>query len=59
MSLERFMKVYSYLPLEERKLTIVIINGEPISWTRAYTETSKNTKLGNKILKKLIEKDLI
>lgn len=59
MSLERFMKVYSFLPIEERKLTVVIIDGEPVNWARAYKEINEDTPLGKKILKKLIEKRLI
>jgi hypothetical protein len=59
MSLERFMKVYSYLPLEERKLTIVVIGGQPINWKRAYEEIKKETKLGEQIQKKLIKLNLI
>lgn len=56
---ERFIKVYSYLPIEERKLTVVIIDGEPINWARAYKEIKTNSELGKQILKKLIERDLI
>ena len=59
MDIERFMKIYSFLPLEERKLTVVIIDGEPINWARAYKEIADKTPLGEKIFNKLIEKDVI
>ncbi|MBI2675720.1 MAG: hypothetical protein HYX24_04640 [Candidatus Aenigmarchaeota archaeon] len=59
MSMERFMKVYSYLPLEERKLTVLVMDGEPISWARAYKEIRDKTGLGDKILRKMAEKDII
>ena len=59
MSLERFIKVYASLPLEERKLTIVIIDDQPISWIRAHEEIKKDTELGKKIQKKLEEEDII
>jgi hypothetical protein len=55
MSLENFVKVYDYLPLEERKMTIAIIDGEPINWKRANEEIIKKTKLGGRI-QKLMEK---
>ncbi len=59
MSMERFMKVYSYLPLEERKLTVLVMQGEPISWARAYKEIKDKTPLGEEMLKKMVEKDII
>lgn len=58
MSLERFIKVFASISLEERKLTIAIINDQPVSWIRAYEEIRNNTKLGKKIQEKL-EKDEI
>ena len=59
MSLERFMKVYSNLPINLRKETVVVIDKEPISWDVANNEISNDTELGKKILKKLIEMDII
>lgn len=53
------MKVYSFLPLEERKLTVIVIGSEPISWAKAYKEIKEKTPLGDRILKKLIEKGLV
>ena len=59
MDIARFMKIYSFLPIEERKLTVVVIDGEPISWVRAYKEIKDKTPLGEAIFNKLVEKNLI
>ncbi len=59
MDSERFIKIYSFLPLEERKLTVAIIDGEPINWVRAYKEITGKTPLGERIFQKLVEKGLI
>lgn len=56
---ERFFKVYANLPIEERKLTVVVIEKEPISWDLAHEEIKNNTKRGEKILKTLTGLDLI
>lgn len=53
---ERFFKVYSNLPITEREKTIVILDGEPISWNWAYEEIKNGTDRGAKVLK--ILKDL-
>tara|TARA_Y100000310_G_C20644276_1_gene795698 strand:- start:886 stop:1059 length:174 start_codon:yes stop_codon:yes gene_type:complete len=52
---ERFFKVYSTLPIEERKNPIIVINNEPISWQLAHEEVNNQTKRGEKIIKLLIE----
>ena len=49
------MKVYSNLPIKIRKEIILVIDGQPITWEIAYMEIKNNTKLGKKILKKLME----
>ena len=51
----RFHKIYDNLPLEERKRVIVVINNEPMSWEIARVELNNKTKIGDQILKKLIE----
>lgn len=56
---DRFMKVYSKLPLEERDQPILIIEDEPVSWKMAYREIINRTKLGEKIIKKLVEMNII
>jgi len=59
MSSERFMKVYSNLPLNLRKDIILVIDKEPITWNVAYLEIKGKTKKGDKILKKLMELKII
>lgn len=56
---ERFVRVYNNLPLDERKLPIVVIQGETLSWSRCYVEIIGKTKLGKKIGEKLIKLDII
>ena len=50
---ENFLKAYANLPEDERSQTIIIIDGEPYSWKRAYDEIKVGTKLVNKILEKM------
>ncbi|MBS3124405.1 hypothetical protein J4437_07305 [Candidatus Woesearchaeota archaeon] len=56
---DRFYKVYTGLPLEERKIPIVIIEDMPINWNLAREEIDNNTERGEKILKTLIELEII
>jgi len=56
---ERFFKVYAGIPIEERKLPILVIDDEPINWNLAYEEITNETTRGAKILKTLIELELI
>jgi hypothetical protein len=56
---ERFMRVYDNLPLSERKLPVVVINDEPISWAMCYAQIKQRTKLGKKIGEKLIKLEII
>jgi len=56
---DRFFRVYSNLPLSIRKEVISIIDDKPISWNVAYNEISNKTELGDKILKKLIDLEVI
>jgi len=59
MSAEKFMKVYSNLPLNLRKDIVIVIDKEPITWNVAYLEVDQKTKKGKKILKKLEELKII
>lgn len=52
---ERFFTVYTNLPLDERKNTIVVIDNEPISWNIASEEIKNETERGKKILNILTE----
>jgi len=49
----KFLKAYANLPVPERSQIIAIIDNEPYSWNAANTEVDNNTKLGQKILKKM------
>lgn len=61
----RFLKVYQNLPLNERANTIVLLEDKnkpekkPISWDVAYIEIDQETRIGEKILNKLIKLNLI
>jgi hypothetical protein len=56
---DRFYRVYAGLPLEERKIPIVILENEPINWNLAHEEIDNQTERGKKILKTLIELEII
>ena len=53
MEREKFLKIFSNLLSDERDQIIVIIDGKPYTWNRAYDEIRNNTLLGGKILKKM------
>lgn len=56
---ERFFRVYSGLPLEERKMPIIVIDKEPINWDLASEYISNGTEIGQKILNILIKLKII
>jgi len=56
---DKFLKVFSNLSIDLRKEIILVIDDQPITWNVAYQEIINETKLGEKILKKLIELELI
>jgi hypothetical protein len=56
---DRFLRAYSNLPLGLRNEIILIIDNKPITWNVAFIEIDKNTEKGKKIIKKLIELELI
>ncbi|MFH1623344.1 MAG: hypothetical protein ABIA12_02390 [Candidatus Aenigmatarchaeota archaeon] len=59
MAAERFMRVYSDLPLKLRKEIVMVIDEEPITWNAAYIEVKNNTEKGKKILEKLASLGII
>lgn len=59
MTVERFMKTYSNLPLKVREEIILVLDNEPITWNVAYHEITSNTKKGKKIIDKLVELEVI
>ena len=48
---EKFLAIYSNLPINARKEIIVVLDKNPITWNVAYLEISGNTALGKEILK--------
>lgn len=56
---ERFLKIYSNLPLGIRREIVLVVDGEPITWNVAYVEVFNDTKKANAILKKLKGLDII
>ena len=56
---EKFFNVFSNLPEGERKKPIVIIGGEPISWSMAYAHIDSESEKGKKILNILVRVGLI
>lgn len=56
---DRFLKVFSNLSIDMRKEIIIVLDDQPISWNVAYEEITKETKLGGRILKKLLEGEFI
>lgn len=59
-SREKFLKIYTNLPLPERDEAIYVDeNKGPISWNVSYIEIYNNTDLGNSILKRLEELNII
>jgi hypothetical protein len=59
MVAERFMRVYSDLPLKLRKEIVMVIDEEPITWNAAYIEVKNNTEKGKRILEKLASLGII
>ena len=59
MAAERFMRVYSDLPLKLRKEIVMVIDEEPITWNAAYIEVKNNTEKGKRILEKLVSLGII
>jgi hypothetical protein len=54
-----FLRAYSRLPIPTRDEVIVIIDDKPLTWDVAYIEVSGETKLGMKILKKLLKMNIL
>ena len=56
---ERFMLVYANLPLEERKLPVIVIEGETFAWARSHLEIKNKTLLGKIIGERLLKLGII
>ncbi len=59
MTLSRFVKTYNSLPLVERDMPAVVIDGEALSWKLCYEEIKEKTELGERIQKELESLKLI
>ena len=53
MSRDRFFRVYANLPEPEKSQVIAVVDDKTYSWNAAFNEISKDTELGEKILKKI------
>lgn len=56
---DRFIKVYSNLPINLRNEIILVLSEGPITWNVAYMEINNDTELGKRIIEKLIELKII
>ncbi|NQU82425.1 MAG: hypothetical protein HQ539_00550 [Parcubacteria group bacterium] len=56
---ERFLKIYANLPLNIRREIICVVDDEPVTWNASYLEIRNNTKIGEKILTKLADFEII
>lgn len=56
---EKFLKVYYNLPLKVREEVILDIEDKPITWNVAYVEIKNKTGVGEIILEKLTELEII
>jgi len=59
MVAERFMRVYSDLPLKLRKEIVMVIDEEPITWNAAYIEVKNGTEKGKRVLEKMVNLGII
>ena len=55
----RFQRVYSNLPLEERKLVVLVIGTQEINWEFARREIESESELGKQIGETLIKLNFI
>ena len=56
---DRFIKVYSNLPINLRNEIVLVLPEGPITWNVAYVEINNDTELGKRIIEKLIELKII
>lgn len=57
---DRFLKVYSNLPINLRNEVILVLPDKgPITWNVAFLEVQNETELGKIIIRKLIELKII
>lgn len=56
---EKFLKVYSNLPLGVREEIILVIDDSPITWNVAFIEVNSDTEKSKMILEKLAQLEII
>lgn len=56
---DRFIKVYSNLPINLRNEIILVLPEGPITWNVACMEINNATELGKRIIERLIELKII
>lgn len=56
---EKFLSIYSNIPLNVRKEIVLVLEKEPITWNVAYIEVLNNTEKSRKILKMLMDLRII
>ena len=57
--LDRFVKVFSNLPITQRDKVVIVVNGQPISWNVAYEQLRTGGDLSKEIAEKLIKLKII
>jgi hypothetical protein len=55
----RFNRVYCNLPMDERRMSIAVIDNQPMSWNVCHEEVNADTKLSSRILEWLNTMGLI
>ncbi|MBI2618274.1 hypothetical protein HYW58_02365 [Candidatus Kaiserbacteria bacterium] len=56
---DRFIKVYSNLPINLRNEVVLVLQNKPITWNVAFLEVNSETETGKEIVKNLIELKII
>jgi len=58
---QRFLKVYSTLPLGVRQEIVAVLGDSvgPVTWEVAYIVVENSTELGDEILERLVNMDII
>jgi hypothetical protein len=55
----RFIKIYANLPVKFREQIVVVIDDRPMTWNAAFLEIKGHTRLGEKVLEKLVRMEII
>lgn len=55
MSIESFKKIFERLPIAERKMPAVIVDGQTFTWEEVWKEVRDNKPLAKKLQDKIEE----